>query len=77
MNFAHKVWRVLVAVKDGLVLALMLLFFGALYGALTARPAAVPKREGALLIRLDGQVVEETQKVEWQQLLSGGDDVLL
>lgn len=75
MNFAHKVWRVLVAIKDGLVLALMLLFFGGLYAALTARPAAVPKREGALLIRLDGQVVEETQKVDWQQLLSGGDDV--
>ena len=73
MNFAHKVWRVLVAIKDGLVLALMLLFFGGLYAALTARPAAVPRREGALLIRLDGQVVEETQKVEWQQLLSGGD----
>jgi len=37
MAFAKSVWRLLVAIKDGLVLALLLLFFGGLYAALSAR----------------------------------------
>ena len=38
MIFARKVWNFLVAVKDGLVLLFMLLFFLLLYAALTVRP---------------------------------------
>jgi protease-4 len=34
MVFAGKVWRLLVGIKDALVLLLMLLFFGVLYAAL-------------------------------------------
>lgn len=75
MGFACKVWRVLVAIKDGLVLALLLLFFGGLYAALSARPPALPQvRDGALLVKLDGPVVEELPKTDWQQVLSGGDE---
>lgn len=59
MLFARKVWHLLVAIKDGLVLLLMLLFFMALYAALTARPSAGMVRDGALLLKLDGAVVEE------------------
>ena len=59
MVFARKVWHLLVAIKDALVLLLMLLFFFALYGALTARPSAGRVQEGALLLDLDGVVVEE------------------
>jgi protease-4 len=59
MEFARKVWKVLVAVKDGLALVLLLLFFGVLYAALSARPGAAAVHEGALLISLDGFVVEE------------------
>lgn len=59
MAFARKVWHLLVALKDGMVLLLMLLFFGALYGALTVRPSAGQVRDGALLLRLDGSVAEE------------------
>ncbi|HNN54924.1 MAG TPA: S49 family peptidase, partial [Novosphingobium sp.] len=59
MLFARKVWHLLVAIKDGLVLLLMLLFFMALYAALTARPSAGLVRDGALLLKLDGAVVEE------------------
>lgn len=59
MIFARKVWHLLVAIKDGLVLLLMLLFFLAVYGALTARPGPGQVREGALLLRLEGAVVEE------------------
>lgn len=59
MEFARKVWKLLVAIKDGLVLLFMMLFFMALYAALTMRPSVGPVREGALLLTLDGMIVEE------------------
>jgi protease IV len=59
MIFARKVWHLLVAVKDGLALLLLLLFFAALYMVLTARPNPGDVRDGALLLRLNGTVVEE------------------
>jgi protease IV len=59
MIFARKVWHLLVGIKDGLVLVFMLLFFMALYAALTARPSAGMVRDGALLLKLDGAIVEE------------------
>ena len=59
MEFARKVWKVLVAVKDGLALLLLLMFFGLLYGALSARPGPAAVHDGALLLELDGFVVEE------------------
>ena len=64
MAFARKVWHLLVAIKDGLVLLFMLLFFLALYAMLTARPSAGLVRDGALLIKLDGAVVEEPATVD-------------
>lgn len=72
MLFARKVWHLLVAIKDGLVLLLLLLFFAALYGALTARPSAGTVHEGALLVKLDGVVVEEPSAQDpFGELLSG------
>ena len=59
MIFARKVWHFLVGIKDGLVLLFMLLFFMALYAVLTMRPSAGTMRDGALLLRLNGTVVEE------------------
>jgi protease-4 len=59
MEFARKVWHLLVAIKDGLALLFLLLFFLGLFGVLTMRPAAGSVRDGALLLRLDGSVVEE------------------
>ena len=59
MSFVGKVWKVLVGVKDGLVLLFMLLFFVALFGILSARPSPGQVRDGALLIELSGFVVEE------------------
>lgn len=59
MIFARKVWKLLVAIKDGLALLFLLLFFMALYGALTVRPNVGSVREGALLLELDGIIVEE------------------
>lgn len=59
MSFVGKVWKVLVGIKDGLVLLFMLLFFVALFGILSARPNPGQVRDGALLIDLSGVVVEE------------------
>jgi protease-4 len=61
MIFARKVWKLLVAIKDGPSLVFLLLFFGLLYGVLTARPNVAQVREGALLLRLDGAIVEEPE----------------
>ncbi len=64
MRFAGRVWRLLVGIKDGLVLVFMLVFFGTLFAVLTARPSPADVRGGALLLELDGFVVEERQHVD-------------
>ena len=64
MRFAGRVWRLLVGIKDGLVLVFMLVFFGALFAVLTARPSPAEVRGGALVLNLDGYVVEERQPVD-------------
>ena len=72
MSFARKVWHLLVAIKDGLSLAFLLLFFFALYLVLATRPSAAQVREGALLLDLDGSIVEEKSEPNpLQTLLSG------
>lgn len=72
MSFVGKVWKVLVGVKDGLVLLFMLLFFVALFGILSARPSPGQVRDGALLLELGGVVVEEKSAVDpIAALLSG------
>lgn len=71
MIFARKVWKLLVAIKDGLALLFLLLFFMALYAVLTIRPNPGAVREGALLLKLDGMIVEEPSVPDpLQQLLA-------
>ena len=72
MKFARSVWKILVAIKDGLVLLLLLLFFGGLYALLTLRPAPGMVHPGALYLALEGPVVEERARLRPAQLLSGG-----
>ena len=38
MRFARAIWKLLVGVKDVLVLIFMLMFFGLLYTGLSAKP---------------------------------------
>ncbi|MBX7539872.1 signal peptide peptidase SppA [Qipengyuania sphaerica] len=72
MHFAGKVWRLLVGIKDGLVLLFMLLFFALLFSILSARPSPAQVRDGALLLELDGVIVEERTPVDpFAALLSG------
>ena len=69
MRFVRAVWKLLVGVKDALVLMFMLLFFGLLYAGLKASPA--PLGEGVLLVELDGSLVEQPSRPEAAALLSG------
>ncbi|MDE1467096.1 signal peptide peptidase SppA [Aurantiacibacter sp. D1-12] len=64
MAFARKVWKFLVAVKDGLALLFLLLFFMMLFALLSARPNPGVVRDGALLLDLDGVVVEEVAPID-------------
>ncbi|MFV0644105.1 MAG: signal peptide peptidase SppA [Sphingomonadaceae bacterium] len=72
MSFAGKVWRLLVGIKDGLALLFLLLFFGLLFGALSVRPSPAMVREGALLLELDGYVVEEKSLIDPIAVLVSG-----
>lgn len=72
MNLLRGAWKVLVAIKDGLVLIFMLLFFIFLFAALSAKPNAASVRDGALIVSLDGSVVEQPEEVD-PFMLGGGD----
>lgn len=73
MSFVGKVWRVLVGIKDGLVLLFMVLFFVGLFAVLSARPSPGQVREGALLIDLEGVVVEEKSAIDPIAALISGE----
>jgi protease-4 len=72
MKFAGKVWKLLVGIKDGLVLLFMLLFFALLYAAMTARPTLGAGDRGALLLQLDGPIVEQPAQATASEVFSGG-----
>lgn len=73
MSFARSVWKILVAIKDGLVLLFLLLFFAAIYAALVSRPSPGMVREGALYLALDGGIVEEATEISPTSLLLSGE----
>ena len=66
MKFVRAIWKLLVGIKDALVLLFMLLFFGMIYAALSARPA--PVKDGVLDFNLNGNVVEQPARAEWADL---------
>ncbi|MXO76101.1 signal peptide peptidase SppA [Altererythrobacter aerius] len=73
MSFARKVWHLIVAVKDGLSLVFLLLFFFAIYAVLTMRPSPAAVREGALVLELDGTIVEEKREIDLFSALLAGE----
>ncbi len=76
-GFVRKIWKVLVAIKDGLVLIFMLMFFVLLFGALSSSPnPQVNVSEGALLMDLEGVITEQPSQPDPFALLSGGSDVV-
>jgi protease-4 len=70
MRFARAIWKLLVGIKDALVLIFMLLFFGVLYAGLSAKPA--PVTAGVLALDLNGSVVEQPSKAELSEVVAGG-----
>lgn len=71
-SFAGRIWRLLVGIKDGLVLILLLLFFALLFAALSFRPSPAAVRDGALLLELEGVIVEEASPFDPFAALIGG-----
>ena len=69
MKFVRAIWKLLVGIKDALVLIFMLLFFGFLYAALSARPT--PVKDGVLALELKGSVVEQPAKADFADLAGG------
>jgi protease-4 len=73
MDFARKVWKLLVAIKDGLALLFLLLFFIVLLGFLAGRPnAAAYVPTGALVLDLDGTISEQPAPVDPLSSVLGG-----
>jgi protease IV len=69
MKFVKAVWKLLVGIKDALVLIFMLLFFGLLYAGLSSRPAAI--KAGVLALNLDGAVVEQPSRAGFADIAGG------
>ncbi|HXH00378.1 MAG TPA: signal peptide peptidase SppA [Sphingomicrobium sp.] len=69
MRFVRAVWKLLVGIKDALVLLLLLLFFGLLWAGLRAGPQ--PIGEGVLLVDLDGALVEQPARASASSLVGG------
>jgi protease IV len=64
MRFVRGLWKVLVGVKDALVLLLLLMFFGGLYALLSATPHAGGPTSGALALSISGPIVEQPAEVD-------------
>jgi protease IV len=73
MRFVRAVWKLLVGIKDALVLLFMLMFFGLLYAVLSARPAAIG--DGVLAMDLDGVLVEQASRPDALAALAGAGGV--
>ena len=75
MKLVRLAWSILRGVKDGLVLIFMLLFFGALYMAMSATPNAARNKGGALVLGFDGPIVDQPTAIDTRELLIGAAQV--
>lgn len=71
MSFIRGAWKLLVGIKDALVLLFMLLFFALLWAALSAKPNPASVTKGALLVDLKGSLVEQPEESDTVALLAG------
>jgi protease-4 len=71
MRFLGKAWKLLVGIKDALVLIFMLIFFGSLYAALSASPYKDSAERGALRLDLSGAIVEQPSQSNPFDLVGG------
>lgn len=70
MRLVRGAWKLLVGIKDGMVLIFMLLFFGLLFAALSSRPNTTV-RDGALVLDMNGSIVEQPSEPQGFAALSG------
>ncbi len=75
MKLVKGAWKILVGIKDFLVLVFMLLFFTALFAVLSASPNPASIRDGALVVALDGTLVEQPEEVDPFSQLTGSSAV--
>jgi len=73
MKFARAIWKLLVGIKDALVLIFMLLFFAVLYAGLSTRPT--PVGDGILALEINGAVVEQPSQPTFAELAGGGSPI--
>jgi protease IV len=71
MNLVKGAWKLLVGIKDGLVLLFMLLFFGAIWAGLSSRPGGGAIGTGALVLKLNGAIVEQPTITSPTALIGG------
>ena len=71
MKLVRGLWKLLVGIKDGLVLIAMLIFFAVLFMALSIKPNNVLPGSGALVLDLTGSLVEQPAETDPLSLLSG------
>lgn len=76
MRLLRGAWKILVAIKDGLVLIFMLLFFWFLYMLLSFSPNPAVPSSGALYMNLNGTIVEQPSEPAPVEVLSGTADNL-
>lgn len=72
MQFVKGAWKILVAIKDGLALLLLLLFFSLIFAALNSAPNPAQVRDGTLLLDLNGFISEQPAEVDPLDILTSG-----
>ncbi|KAB7648376.1 signal peptide peptidase SppA [Polymorphobacter fuscus] len=73
MAIVRGFWRVLVGVKDLLVLILLLLFFVGIWSLLNGRAPAQMPNGAALVLDMDGAIVDQAAEQSPFQALTGSD----
>jgi protease-4 len=71
MKLVRGAWKLLVGIKDALVLVAMLLFFVLLFAALNSRPSPTAIKDGALVLDFDGPIVEQPEEAPPLAFVSG------
>lgn len=71
MKLVRGLWKLLVGIKDLLVLIVMLMFFALLFMALSIKPNNVAPTSGALVLDLDGMLVEQPSETDTLTILTG------
>jgi len=75
VKLVRGAWKLLVGIKDALVLLFMLLFFIGLFAILSARPNPAAVKDGALVLNIDGMIVEQPSETDPFAAFGGGEGV--